>query len=126
MYKYCILLSGPTISCDYDLVDGFKKYGHVIINPNNHLVEKIISIKRIDVLILEHHIELSVEMAIVQKLKSRKPGLPIFLVDTRANRSIITAAFLYGVTDAFIKPYKVNLMIERINALMLSDRNHIC
>ena len=117
MKKPCVLISGPTAFRDEELVGKLKKNAIVLRNGRNHGVEAIAAKRKIDLLLLEFPHEEPAEIEIIKNLKNRFPALEIILID--GDRELMAKAFAYGVRDVFRKPYKGDLIVERVHALLI-------
>ena len=117
--KKHILLAGSRISKDENLVRALKKHVNVLRN---------ISIQSIDLIIKEHSCNLifleiisgsEKEIKIIKEIKGLYPRIKIILIDGTGDQKFAAQAFLMGVDDIFRKPYKIPLMVERMNAILL-------
>lgn len=57
-------------------------------------------------------IEDSAECELMKRMKNHVSNIVIILIDGDGNRDVIARAFLYGVQDAFRRPYNYNGMPE--------------
>ncbi len=118
MEKHCVLVSGPTVAIDEELVDELQKSAKVLKNTDNNQVEAIISERKVDLILLEISKDHSSEVEIIKNVKSRYPNIEIILIDGNKDRELTAKAFSYGAKDAFRKPYKSPLIVERVNAIL--------
>lgn len=118
MRKKCVLVSGPTITKDTYLIDGLKKAASVIKCPDLKSIEKLLAQNHVDLILMEILKDKYSEVSIIKRLLSRNKDLKIVLINGNSDQEIIAKAFRYGVRDAFRMPYKVDLIVERIEALI--------
>ena len=120
MMKHCILISGSTIALDTKLVTELKKIAAVVTNLDNSNVESFIENTQVDLILLEILNERHSEIEMTKTIKSRYPRVEIILINGEGNQDLIAKAFKYGARDAFRKPYKIALIVERVNAILRS------
>ncbi len=125
MEKYCVLISGLTIAIDKKLGDELQKSAVVLKNQDNPQIESITTDKKVDLILLEISKANPSEVEIIKTIKSRHPRIEILLVDGDGDREVIARAFEYGAKDAFRKPYKRALIVERVRALIRKEVNKI-
>ena len=116
MENHCILISGPAITKDNRLVSELQKSGAVVKNSTNSQIDAIISKQNVDLILFEFSKKSAAELKMIKAVKSRFPDLAIILID--GERELMAEAFSYGVKDAFKKPYKSSLIVERVKALL--------
>mgnify|MGYP001088952571 CR=1 FL=1 len=118
MKKHCILVSGSTVAIDEELVDELQKSAKVLKNTDNNQVEAIISERKVDLILFEISKDHFSEVEIIKSVKTRFPNIEILLINGNQDRELTAKAFSYGAKDAFRKPYKSPLIVERVNALL--------
>ena len=118
MMKHCILISGSTIALDTKLVTELQKIAAVVTNLDNSNVESFIENTQVDLILLEILNERHSEIEMTKTIKSRYPRVEIILINGEGNQDLIAKAFKYGARDAFRKPYKIALIVERVNAIL--------
>lgn len=116
--KQCILISGPTIALDVELVSQLQKTATVLTNLENGKIESIIAHSRVDLILLEVEKENRSEIEIIKNIKLLYPDIKIIPIGTETDRDLIAKAFEYGARDAFRKPYKIALIVDRVKALL--------
>ncbi|MFQ5865746.1 MAG: hypothetical protein ACE5IW_11010 [bacterium] len=116
MENHCIVISGSTIAMDDELTNELQKCGVVLKNSNNSRIESIIRNRNVDLILFEISQKSGAEVQMIKKIKKGCPNLAIILID--GDRELMAEAFSYGVKDAFRKPYKSSLIVERVNALL--------
>lgn len=116
MKIYSVLVSGPTVSQDMNLINSLKKNARVLRNGDNRKVESILSSEKIDVIILEISSETPEDVEIIKYAKAQHRQLQFILID--GERELVAKAISYGVRDVFRKPYRGDLLSERVYALM--------
>jgi len=118
MMKNCILISGSTTAIDTKLVSELQKTATVLTNLDNSNIESIIESTRVDIILLEISKENCSEIEIIKNIKSQYPDIEIILINGGRDRALMAKAFKNGVKDAFRMPYKIALIVERVNALL--------
>ena len=118
MAKHCILVSGPTIANDLELIDGLKKLSDVLLNFDNRQIETIITDTVSDIILLELSKNCGFEVEMIKRIVGRFPNIEIVLIDGNGDCELMARAFAYGARDAFRKPYKTDLLLERVLALL--------
>jgi len=122
MSNSSILVSGPTIAKDEDLVNKLTKIAEVLRTSQNSRIEAILKKHEVDLILVEIIKEALSDLKVIKKVKNHFPEVAIILID--GNRELMAEAFSYGVKDAFRKPYKSSLVVERVKAV-LSGLNQI-
>lgn len=113
-----ILLYGSSIINDDILVSGLKKYARILKhNPCSKILKKIYK-GDIDLMVMEISDNNNLEFEILKEFKKNYPCIRILLINGKGNLNILAEAFHLGITDAFKKPYKRELLIERVQALL--------
>ena len=118
MEKYCILLSGPTANNDKELIAELQINTLVLKNSDNKQIESILKAHKINLILFEINKNNHSEIELIKNIKNQFPKIPIILIDGNGDREVMVKAFAYGVNDAFKKPYKFNLISERVSALL--------
>lgn len=121
MSNSSILVSGPTIAKDEDLVNKLTKIAEVLRNLQNSKIEAILRKHEVDLILVEILKETASELKLIKNIKSGFPSVAIILID--GDRELMAEAFSYGAKDAFRKPYKSSLVVERVKAV-LGGLNH--
>lgn len=118
MKKKCVLISGPTIASDQKLGNEIQKYAVVLTNPDNRQLFSILKEEKIELILFEIVKENLADIEFIREAKSNFPDILIILIDGNGNSNLIVKAFQYGVKDAFRKPYKYDLIEERVRVLL--------
>ena len=58
------------------------------------------------------------DIDLIKNIKSKFPEILILLINGNGNRNLIAQAFAFGVKDAFRKPYRYDLIEERVKGLL--------
>ena len=116
MSNSSILVSGPTIAKDEDLVNKLTKIAEVLRNLQNSKIEAILRKHEVDLILVEILKETASELKLIKNIKSGFPSVAIILID--GDRELMAEAFSYGAKDAFRKPYKSSLVVERVRAIL--------
>lgn len=114
----CILVSGPTIVQDADLVSGLQKDAIVVSNSDNSQVPSLLAGAGVDILLLEIPARHSGELELVRAITRKYPALDILILDESGDSERVAQAFAYGIKDAFRRPYKRELIVERVRAFL--------
>ena len=112
--KY-VLISGPTIVLDMELEQALHECAVILKNADNRRALNILQYQMADLLLMETTKNNSSEIAIMKQLKQEHPQLTIILID--GDNDLIAKTFEVGVKDVFRKPYKTDLVAERIRSL---------
>lgn len=118
MKKPCVLISGLTIANDDELSRSLSKSVTVLKNLDNKNLYDILIQQEVDLVLLELQKNVNNDMNIIKSIKAKFISLPIILINGNGNKQLIAKAFASGVKDAFRKPYKVELIIERVRSLV--------
>lgn len=118
MKNRCVLMSGRSLSSDETLDRALQKIAVVVKNPENSQVESMMATRPVDLLIFEITKEPPAELELIKRIKKQFPNTVIIVIDGDADREVIAQAFAYGAKDAFRKPYKRALIVERVKALL--------
>ena len=112
-----ILISGSTVAKDDILSNELQKSGTIFKTTDNSQVETILASQKVDLLLMEISHTHS-EVGIIEDVKKKYPDIKIILINGNGVRDVIAQGFQYGAKDAFRKPYKRDLLVERISALI--------
>lgn len=123
MRKFCILLSGPTIITDKELVAELQKNVLVLKNSDNNQIESILKTHKIDLILFDISKQNHSDLEVIRNLKNQFPNIPIILIDGNGDREVMEKAFDYGIKDAFKRPYKCYLIAERVKAILRQQQN---
>ena len=118
MTQKCILVFGPTISYDKNLIDALKECGSVKTIEDKSEIESIIRKNKVGLMLLEITSENTSELKLIKKITKEFKNLKIILIDGNGKNELIARAFQYGIVDAFRKPYKGELIVERVRAIL--------
>lgn len=118
MAKNCVLLSGPTIAHDEKLKEELEEFAVVVMRDDNSQIESILGENKVDLIILEISNANLHEIEVIKIVITKFPDTEIILVDGNGDQELIAQAFAFGVKDAFRRPYKRDLIAERVNALL--------
>lgn len=111
-----VILSGPTISRDRHLIDLFNEDMTVISIRRNSEIEVVLRRQSIDAIVLEIPDDRFEEVEIIRAIKEQYSRIPIILIG--GNRELLAKAVQNGVNDIFKKPYRHDLLKERVSALI--------
>ena len=117
MEKYCIMISGPTITDDDKLISELQKNALVMTTSDNNRIETILQNRRIDLILYEISQKNNHNAEMIENIKNQFPNIPIIAMNGNGDNEAIIKAFRDGAIDAFKKPYKYYLIGERVNAI---------
>ena len=118
MQNYHILLSGPSIFCDQELIDTIEEFAAVSTLSDNTQIHKLASNIFYDLILFEIGAGKSSDFDILKMLNTQFPDSIIIIVDGNGDSELLATAISFGVKDVFKKPYKYQLIAERVNALL--------
>jgi len=118
MKTHCILISGSTIAKEERLYAELEKNARVIRNTNNYRIESILKSNEVHLILVEISNHNNTEIEIIKNVKHKYPDVEILLLNGDGDVEIIASAIEKGAKDAFKKPYKIDLITERINAIL--------
>ncbi len=116
MLKPYVLISGPTISADEELINALEKTTVVLREKDNRKIQTFLENKKIDMILLEPSGEQSQKIEIIKNIKHQFHDVKIILIN--GDRELFVKAFSFGVKDAFHKPYRRQMLVERVSALL--------
>jgi len=116
MKKPCVLLSGKSVSRDAVLIAELTKSAEVLSSHDNNSIDTVLKARRVDVIILEVSGQHPGEAEIIRRVKARFPETKIIFID--GGRELMAMAFEYGVSDAYRKPYRYRMLVERVKVLL--------
>ncbi|UCE04731.1 MAG: hypothetical protein JSW07_14030 [bacterium] len=118
MNKKCVLISGSTIAGDPKLGTEIQKSAIVLKNSDNRQIFSILKNRKVELILFEIIDEYLSDIDLIKDIKTKFPEILILLIDGNGNRNLIGKAFEYGVKDAFKKPYRYDLIEERVKGLL--------
>lgn len=118
MSKRYVLLSGRSVAADDDLYEALQRTVQVIKNLENNWIESILRQQPVDLVIMEVSESKLNEIEIIRKIKQNFPETEFIVIGDDKDQPAIAAAFAQGAKDAFRRPYKTNLIVERVQALL--------
>ena len=118
MKKRCVLMSGYSLSGDKELYKALQNIAVVMKSSENSQVESIMTKRPVELAIIEISQEHPAEVDLIKRMKKQFPNTIIIVIDGDQDREVIAQAFSYGAKDAFRKPYKRALIVERVQALL--------
>lgn len=122
MAKNYVLISGRTILDDEELKEELAEFSVVLTSNDNSQLELILSNNKVDLIILEISSANLYDIEVIQTVKKKFPDTEVILVDGNSDQELIAQAFAFGVKDAFRRPYKTSLIVERVKALLRLTR----
>ena len=111
-------MSGYSLCGDKALYEALQNIAVVVKSSENSQVESIMIKRPVELAIIEISQENSTEVDLIKHIKHQFPNTIIIVLDGDQDREVIAKAFSYGAKDAFRKPYKRALIVERVQALL--------
>ena len=118
MQKPCVIIYGPTITSDAELIQKLNKHVTIIICLEKDQFEALLETNNVDILLFEITTDSIVNLNIIKTIKRKYPHIEVILIDGIGHRNILARAFASGARDAFPISYNRGLLIERILALL--------
>jgi DNA-binding NtrC family response regulator len=112
----CVLVSGPLVCKDENLILALKKFATVLTNCNSSKIKSFLNSSNISVIILELANGEPNEVRIIEYIKTQFRNTKIILIN--GDRDLFVKAFSLGANDAFRKPYRRDLLVQRVIALL--------
>lgn len=117
MKKPNILLIGPKINSDTKLHKQLETVARVLLAEDAATVKHFVQSNKIKLLVIEKNNSRKT-ILLIEELKNSYPQLVILLIDDMRDQQFLATAFQLGVKDAFHKPYKIDLLVERVSVLL--------
>jgi DNA-binding response OmpR family regulator len=114
----CVLIVGPDIATDTELIRELEKQATVLKTQNYLESAAIFKQRHVDLLLLEVESGEGFDWSLIKRVMKKAPDMAIIVINGDGNREVIARAFTLGVTDAFAKPYDRALLVERVRALL--------
>ena len=115
MKSRVILIAGSSIGQDTFLIKSLRHVAKVYYTKNMNRIKAVLNKQDVDIIILEIGTDQADKENIIENLMTSFENLKIILIND--DRDIIAQAFSFGIVDAFRRPFKIDLLIERIIAL---------
>jgi PleD family two-component response regulator len=116
MKKPYVLVSGESLSKDAALIKELRKNAVVLRKADNNKIGSVLRARIVDVIIFEVSSKNPAEVEIIQGIKKKTQDVKIILIDGK--REVVAKAFQYGVSDVYKKPYRNEMVVERVKALL--------
>ena len=117
-----VLLSGPTIVGDEELLSLLAHGADLLKSSDHSRIESVLRHKTVDLILVEILAGDYMGVEVLKKIRREFKNVPIIVIDCDCDghRELLAQAFEYGANDAFKKPYRRALIVERVNALLQS------
>lgn len=123
MERHNLLLSGPTISHNKNLIRSLSTYVSVIKNQNYNLIEPQLETYHIDLLVLEISNHEKFDIELINRIRNHYPNIKIIIINGKEDQRFIAKAISFGVNDVYREPCNVPLLVEKVYALLsLQDK----
>jgi response regulator RpfG family c-di-GMP phosphodiesterase len=123
MEKHNILISGPTISHNENLIESLSTYLSVLKNENYNLIETQIESFHIDLLVLEISNHETFETELIDRIKTNFPNIKIIIINGKKDQRFIAKVIASGANDVYRQPCNIPLLVEKVHALLfLQDK----
>ena len=116
MRKHCVLVSGPLISKDNDLIKMLKKAVLVLANSKNRQIMACLAEYTIDAILLEISENAPEEISLIEEIKKHSQHTKIIVIN--GDRDLFVKAYKLGAKDVFRKPYRREMVAERVIAVL--------
>ena len=116
--KPTTLLCGKNITKDKLLFKDLEVKTNLLFFNDQSQISENFNFTEIDLVVLEYSDSLHDHLEFIRHLKKASPLVPIVVVSNSDSMEATVLSFRYGAKDFFKKPYKVDLLIERIDALL--------
>jgi len=116
--KSRVLICGAQLVQDKVLLRILKPKMDTLSLEKKNRIETSIQAQHIDMIILELPKILKKDLILIQKVKAKWPDIPVIVVEEEESRESVIECFKCGVDDYFRKPYKPDLLAERVEALL--------
>jgi len=118
MKKNQILLWGQSIISDKQLIKELGKFSEVLLHSEIQPIEMFERIGEASLILFETTKVIRSDIATMRSIMKIFPNIPIILIDGNRDREVLIQAFEFGIKDAFKKPYKIELMVERVRGIL--------
>ena len=113
----CVLVSGETVSADKKLIAALRKKVRVKCNSDHRNILTILAKTEIRIILLElSEAHSAAELESIRVIKTQFPSVEIVIIN--GDMQLIATAFNLGARDAFRRPYRRELIVERLVALL--------
>ena len=113
--KYCILVAEPNKAICIDLCDTLRELGHCpeTVQSLDQLLRRLAG-ESLDALLLDTDICDDEIDALMTRVATVAPGLPVILIDSNPSVSSVRAALRCGAKDYLIKPFGLDELVGAI------------
>jgi len=118
MKKSIILLWGQSVIFDKQLIKELSKFSEVLLCSEIQPIEMFERIGNACLVLFEMAKEKKADVATLKSLLQIFPNIPFILIDGNSDRDVLIQAFENGIKDAFKKPYKRELVVERVKGVL--------
>jgi len=114
--KKVLILFGPTLLSDLELIIRLKQFFDVISCKNENRIWHIFKKRTVHIILIEVSQNRAI-FEVLMKLHEKYPDMPIIAIGNKGQSEIAAQAFFVGVWDYFRSPYHRELLVERAKAL---------
>ena len=116
--KYNIILSGPTLSDDEELKGSLRKIANLTDNPIQQQIGSMLKAQKFHLILFEVSKSNPKGVEVLRTIKKTYPEILIMLFVHNDDLSLIARGLEYGAKDVFKKPFKYELIAERVEAML--------
>jgi DNA-binding response OmpR family regulator len=113
-----LLLCGEHVSVDRRLIESLKFKYKLSYATNINDLDTILEEKTFSLILLELMGATKAELKIIQKIKSNYKSVILIVINNKKNVQNVVNLFNAGAVDVFPVPYNVELLVERVEALL--------
>jgi PleD family two-component response regulator len=122
--NYNIILSGATICNDKELKKSLGKFSTVYTIPQHLQIEQLQQKKECHLIFFEISKNSPNDVDIIRKILKMNPEILSVIIVNNDDTGLIANALNSGAIDVFRKPYKYELIAERVKTLLLQKASH--
>ena len=113
-----ILIAGASIANDSRLVEAVAQIAETMTEASAECVVTTLQVNPTIQLLLLEIDEANFGAALLQRLLREFPEVQVVCIDGDGDRDLLVEAFSLGAKDAFPKPINLELLTERVGALL--------
>lgn len=113
-----VLLSGHTLVGDEELLSLLAHGADLLKSSDPSRIESVLRHNTVDVILFELLAGDYMGVEVIKEIRKDFKNVPIIVIDCDGHRELLAQAFEYGANDAFKKPYRRALIVERVNSFL--------
>ncbi len=123
--KFKILLIGKNIIHDKLLSHSLQKLAHIYSLDSINQLQAYIQNEAVNLVIFEFTDQWKNELELLKQVKELKLQIPIIMINGADSMEATILSFQCCVKDVFKTPYKIELLSERVEALLTKRKKTI-